>query len=157
MADNLNTEFPTHIVKFPDIDVPDGYKVASFSGYMPARTFTRAGHHSTGQMIKRSDGMLPIQEPDPVYITLNEKLLARLSKICGVGLLKDKKIKCIELARNDDDEHTESFEMELEGVSLERQGEGVMVLYQKYTDKSYNGDEAPDEGGYDFLKQKKLD
>lgn len=157
MADNLNTAFPTFIVKFPDVDVPTGYNVASFSGYMPAQKFTRAGHHSSDKMIQRSDGMLPIQEPDPVYITLNEKLMARVSKLCGIGLLKGKKIQCIELARKDANEHTESFEMELEGVTLERQGQGVSVLYQKYTDKSYNGDLAPDEGGYDFLLQKKLD
>lgn len=156
MSDNLNTKFPEFIVKFPNVDVPDAYKVKGFSGFMPAESFTKAGHHSVGD-IARSDGMLPVQQPTPVFITLNEKLRARVAKICGRGLLEDKKIKCIQLARKSEAKHTESFEMELEGVTLERTDAGVMVLYQRYTDVSHNGDEAPDEGGYDFLEQKFLD
>jgi hypothetical protein len=156
VPDNLNTEFPDYIVKFPDVTVPKGYRVDSYVGYVPVKGFTKAGHHSRGETV-RSDGMLPVQWPDPVVISLTPKLMARVNAICGKGLLKGEKIHCIHLARNDSDEHTESFEMELVGVSLEKQGDSVVVLYQKYTDKSHNGDDPPDEGGYDFLKQKKLD
>lgn len=157
MAGNVNTKFPTHIAKFPDITPPAGYEVAGFPGFVPVEGFTHAGHHSSGQMIKRTDGMLPVQEPDPVGITLDQKMVARVNKIAGQGLLKDKKIECIELARSGDSKHTESFKQVLEGVSIERSGDMVVVLYQRYTDTSYGDDSSPpEEGGYDFLEQKKL-
>jgi hypothetical protein len=156
MADNTNTKFPTHIVKFDDVKVPDSHKVEDYSNYMPVVSFNRAGHTDSGEFIKLTNGKQPVQQCTPVVITLYPELALRLNVLAGAGMKEDKKIKCIELARMNKNKHTESYEMELEGVKVTRHGETVVVEYQKYTEKSYNGDEA-DVGGFNFLKQEVVD
>lgn len=153
---NMNTKFPTHIVKFDSVKVPDSHKVDDFPNYMPVVTFNRAGHTDSGEYIILTNGKQPVQQCTEVMITLYPELALRLNVLAGTGMQEDKKIKCIELARNDKNKHTESYEMELEGVKVTRHGETVVVTYQKYTEKSYNGDDT-DVGGFDFIKQKVID
>jgi hypothetical protein len=156
MASNLNLHSPRYIVKFPDINPPGTMEVSKFSNYMPVESFSIATHMNDPYYREAGDGQKPPQVCVPVRIQLHEKVRPLIEKLLGQGLLKGKEVTCIELGRDDDDEHTERFKQELKGVTLTSTGgTDIEIEYQEFESEAFYKDAANIPGGYDFLKQKK--
>jgi hypothetical protein len=156
MADQTYMSAPEFIVEFPEVDPPNTHKVEDFSEFVPVRGFNRAGRVPKGGG-SYTDGNSKLMKCVPIQIHADEVICTLLNPIMGIGII-DKKMKLVELGRDNEDGQTERYEATLEGLEFEPMGDAaVLVTYQWYESKLFRKGESTLRQEFDFITNKAKD
>ena len=151
VGDQTYMSAPEFIVEFPDLDPPDSHEVDKFPKAVPVRNFNRTGRVPKG-VGTHTDANSKLMQCVPVVVEADDVICTLLNPITGIGLI-NKKMKLIQLGRDDDDGQVPRFEAEMEGLEIEPAGYGnVVVTYKWYEHKIYRKGDSTLREEYDFIK-----